>query len=157
MSKKEVLALLVVFILFVVFGGAVFMAVEGPHEVERRHELTELRQKFFDKLNKLQHPNFTREEMVSMIQNLTNARMRNLIDMTGKETNVNWNFYNSFFFAITVVTTIGYGHVSPSTVPGRLFCVAYAMLGVPLTGILLAAIGDHFSKHLVKRINAARK
>lgn len=87
-----------------------------------------------DKLDKLQHPNFTREEMVFMIQNLTNARMRNLIDMTGKETNVNWNFYNSFFFAITVVTTIGYGHVSPSTVSGRLFCVAYAMLGVPLTG-----------------------
>ncbi|XP_022707888.1 potassium channel subfamily K member 2-like [Varroa jacobsoni] len=157
MSKKEVLALLVVFIMFVVLGGAVFMAVEGPHEVERRKELAELKKKLFDKLNKLHHPDFTREEMVSMIQNLTNARMRNLIDMTGKETNVNWNFYNSFFFAITVVTTIGYGHVSPSTVAGRLFCVAYAMLGVPLTGILLAAIGDHFSKHLVKRINAARR
>ncbi|XP_003745476.1 potassium channel subfamily K member 2-like [Galendromus occidentalis] len=157
MSKKEVVALLVVFILFVVIGGAVFMAVEGPQELETRAELVQLRRKFFDKLEELHHPNFTKREMVEMIRQLANARSRNLLDMSGRETNVNWNFYNSFFFAITVVTTIGYGHVSPSTVSGRLFCVAYAMIGVPLTGILLAAIGDHFSKHLVKRINAARK
>lgn len=50
MSKKEVLALLVVFIMFVVLGGAVFMAVEGPHEVERRKELAELKKKLFGRV-----------------------------------------------------------------------------------------------------------
>ena len=47
MSKKEVVALLVVFILFVVIGGAVFMAVEGPQEIETRAKLVQLRKKFF--------------------------------------------------------------------------------------------------------------
>lgn len=49
MSKKEVVALLVVFILFVVIGGAVFMAVEGPQEIETRNKLVQLRKKFFGK------------------------------------------------------------------------------------------------------------
>lgn len=57
-----------------------------------------------------------------------------------------WNFFNSFFFAITVVTTIGYGHLSPSTHIGRVFCLIYALFGIPMTGILLGAIGDRFSR-----------
>ncbi|EEC09402.1 hypothetical protein IscW_ISCW007510 [Ixodes scapularis] len=46
MSKKEVLALLVVFIVYVVIGGAVFMAVEGPNEDLLRNEIMEIRRNF---------------------------------------------------------------------------------------------------------------
>ncbi|KAH8027570.1 hypothetical protein HPB51_007120 [Rhipicephalus microplus] len=46
MSKREVLALLVVFIVYVVIGGAVFMAVEGPREEELRSEIAQLRLEF---------------------------------------------------------------------------------------------------------------
>ncbi|KAH9375468.1 hypothetical protein HPB48_008507 [Haemaphysalis longicornis] len=46
MSKREVLALLVVFIVYVVIGGAVFMAVEGPREEELRSEIARIRQDF---------------------------------------------------------------------------------------------------------------
>ncbi|KAH8027571.1 hypothetical protein HPB51_007121 [Rhipicephalus microplus] len=90
------------------------------------------------------------------------------MDEHGQDTHTNWNFYNSFFFAITVVTTIGktsgllfltkfgYGHLAPSTAWGRVFCVLYAVVGVPMTGILLAGIGDHFARGMVRGLKRAR-
>ncbi|XP_064484867.1 potassium channel subfamily K member 4-like isoform X2 [Ornithodoros turicata] len=148
MSKKEVLALLVVFVVYVVLGGAVFMALEGPTEEELRLEITEIRRNFHEKLSVISHPNLSSAEITEIIFRLADARSKNLLDEEGRDTHINWNFYNSFFFAITVVTTIGYGHLAPSTVWGRIFCVLYAVVGVPMTGILLAAIGDHFSRGL---------
>ena len=51
-----------------------------------------------------------------------------------------WNIYNSIFFAFTVVTTIGYGHLAPATEGGKLLCVFYSLLGIPINGIL----GNYF-------------
>lgn len=148
MSKKEVLALLMVFVVYVVLGGAVFMALEGPKEEELRLDIARIRRDFHEKLSVLNHPNLSSSEITEIIIRLADARSKNLLDEEGRDTHINWNFYNSFFFAITVVTTIGYGHLAPSTEWGRIFCVLYAVFGVPMTGILLAAIGDHFSRGL---------
>ncbi|KAM7289679.1 potassium channel subfamily K member 4, partial [Ixodes scapularis] len=156
MSKKEVLALLVVFIVYVVIGGAVFMAVEGPNEDLLRNEIMEIRRNFHEKLVSLNHTNLTSAEITQLVSRLADARSKNLINEQGHDTHTNWNFYNSFFFAITVVTTIGYGHLAPSTSVGRVFCVLYAVAGVPMTGILLAGIGDHFSRGLVRGLERAR-
>lgn len=61
-----------------------------------------------------------------------------------------WDFYDAFFFSLTVVTTIGYGHLSPITEGAQVFCIFYSIVGVPLTGILIAAFGDVFSSVLLK-------
>ncbi|KAF7254331.1 Potassium channel subfamily K member 16 [Varanus komodoensis] len=72
------------------------------------------------------------------------------INPEGNSTNPsNWDFSNSFFFAGTVVTTIGYGNLAPSTVPGQVFCVFYALFGVPLNLAFLNQLGKGLSAHLI--------
>ncbi|XP_018414746.1 PREDICTED: potassium channel subfamily K member 16-like [Nanorana parkeri] len=61
----------------------------------------------------------------------------------------NWDFSNSFFFAGTVITTIGYGNLYPSTMSGQVFCVFYALFGIPLNVAFLNMIGRGLNSHLV--------
>lgn len=42
-------------------------------------------------------------------------------------------------FLILIVIQTGYGHVTPLSQTGKLFCLLYAMIGIPLTLVLLSA------------------
>ena len=42
----------------------------------------------------------------------------------------------------------GYGNISPKTDGGKLFCIFYALFGIPMFGILLAGVGDHLGTGL---------
>jgi len=53
-----------------------------------------------------------------------------------------WSFFGALFFAATVVTTIGYGHLAPRTFGGQLFCMIYAFFGIPITGLMLKSFGE---------------
>ncbi|XP_037342751.2 potassium channel subfamily K member 16-like [Pungitius pungitius] len=71
------------------------------------------------------------------------------VNPSGNSTNPsNWDFSSSFFFAGTVVTTIGYGNLSPSTVSGQVFCVFYALCGIPLNLVFLKQLGRCLTIHL---------
>jgi potassium channel subfamily K protein len=55
---------------------------------------------------------------------------------------VSWDFIQSVFFSTTILTTIGYGNISPVTFPGRLFCILFAIIGIPFTLSVIADIGQ---------------
>lgn len=68
----------------------------------------------------LNHPNITEQYIRDMIAKILEAQDNNLLDNSGNQSQyINWSFINSFFFAITVTTTIGYGHLTPSTTSGE--------------------------------------
>uniref|UniRef100_A0A8C0B323 Potassium two pore domain channel subfamily K member 16 n=1 Tax=Buteo japonicus TaxID=224669 RepID=A0A8C0B323_9AVES len=71
------------------------------------------------------------------------------INPEGNSTNPsNWDFSNSFFTG-TVVTTIGCCNLAPSTVAGQMFCVFYALFGVPLNLAFLNQLGKGLNAHLI--------
>ncbi|KAI8432069.1 hypothetical protein MSG28_004588 [Choristoneura fumiferana] len=73
-----------------------------------------------------------------------------------------WDFYHSFFFSYTVVSTIGYGNLAPTTHLSRILMIFYGLFGIPINGILLANLGEYFGIQLIsvyrkyKRRNAKR-
>ncbi|XP_030754935.1 TWiK family of potassium channels protein 7-like [Sitophilus oryzae] len=53
-----------------------------------------------------------------------------------------WSFSSSFLYSLTLITTIGYGSVSPRTSWGKLVTIIYALIGIPLMLLYLSTTGD---------------
>ncbi|KAL2083503.1 hypothetical protein ACEWY4_021276 [Coilia grayii] len=76
----------------------------------------------------------------------------------------NWSYYGSLFFCCTVFTTVGYGEIYPVTVPGKLICILYAMVGIPLMLLVITDVGDILARlfsqgyqHLHKLVKHVRR
>ena len=53
-----------------------------------------------------------------------------------------WNTHHLFYFIP------GYGHMTPSTFAGRMFCIFYALVGIPLCMLTLKVMGDKINELL---------
>lgn len=58
---------------------------------------------------------------------------------------------------IYVFFSPGFGNISPHTEGGRIFCIIYALLGIPLFGFLLAGVGDQLGTIFGKGITKVEK
>jgi len=56
------------------------------------------------------------------------------------------NFGDGFWWAITTVTTVGYGDRYPTTTEGRLIAVALMITGISLMGVITASVAAWFVK-----------
>ncbi|XP_064600958.1 potassium channel subfamily K member 16-like [Liolophura sinensis] len=59
-----------------------------------------------------------------------------------------WDYSSGIFFTITGVTTIGYGHLTPTSMLGQTVCIIYLLIGIPLMAIYLAGIGGNVSQFI---------
>ena len=56
------------------------------------------------------------------------------------------NFADGFWWAITTVTTVGYGDRYPTTTEGRLLAVLLMFMGISLVGVITASVAAWFVK-----------
>lgn len=81
---------------------------------------------------------------------MTNEAFRHLSDLIVNKTIVRqkWKFYDSFYFSTVVLALIGYGHRTLVTLRGKIFCILYAMLGIPMWLITFQSTGERLNSIL---------
>lgn len=57
-----------------------------------------------------------------------------------------WSLSSSLLFTITSVSTVGYGFIAPLTWEGRVVCVCYASMGIPIFLLCLAHLSSALGK-----------
>lgn len=61
------------------------------------------------------------------------------------------SYFDSFWWVMTTVTTVGYGDFYPVTIPGRLYAVFLYILGIGLIGVVIGKVIDGFSQLRLKQ------
>ena len=52
-------------------------------------------------------------------------------------------------FAATIITTVGYGNITPKSNIGKIFTIFYALIGIPLFIMCLTNTGDLLAEILI--------
>ncbi|KAJ9451775.1 hypothetical protein DIPPA_55566 [Diplonema papillatum] len=105
--------------LYLCLGGLSMKALESPEEDSNRDALVEL----------LSEVNLT-DAQLGRLQSLGVCNFK----MTKQ-----WTLSGSVFYSMTVITTIGYGNLAPTTYNGRSFTVCYAIFGIGVIAQLLGS------------------
>ncbi|ODS36736.1 hypothetical protein BEH94_04265 [Candidatus Altiarchaeales archaeon WOR_SM1_SCG] len=63
-----------------------------------------------------------------------------------------WTYIDSFYFAVSTLTTVGYGDIVPSTNGSKIFTAFYVLVGVSMFFYGLFSIGEHFVKIRITEI-----
>lgn len=143
MKRQNVrtLSLIVCTFTYLLIGAAVFDALESGYEVENKKNLLEQEQMLRDKYN-------ISEEYFERIR-------VNIIKSRPYQAEVQWKFPGALYFSLVVVAAIGYGHSTPKTAGGKIFCMGYALAGIPLCIIMFQSVGERlntFISYLLKQI-----
>ncbi|XP_047989564.1 TWiK family of potassium channels protein 9 [Leguminivora glycinivorella] len=145
--------LLVALMLYTAGGGLVFQALEHPAEVAKleTHRIW-VEQARDELIQFVTDPgrNWTDISLqLAVYERVLESAASNGLKID-KEKNFppaeeKWSILQAVFFSSTVLTTIGYGNIVPVTFWGRLFCIFYALIGIPLTLTVIADLGRVFA------------
>jgi len=137
---------------YLIIGAFMFQYIEEPESValspmvsKRRTAVMKL-WNITEKYNTLHQANWS-EAVKSVIAEYQEEVIEAIDEgFDGKDIPDNlWSFSGALLYSITVITTIGYGHMVPLTPIGKIVTIVYAVIGVPLFLLYLSNIGEIFA------------
>ncbi|KAK6101759.1 Ion channel family protein [Brugia pahangi] len=170
------IGLIILSLLYAIGGALAFYHLERPNEIAVRHEslkdISAQRKLMLDELWIMLNDESISDEEIERIaihhvdnvtrvlfeafdthyitaSHLRSSTATTLTDDFVEEEEYNWTFTTALFFTATLLTTIGYGNLVPVTFQGRMFCIVYALFGVPLILITVADIGKFLSENII--------
>ncbi|KAL1252889.1 hypothetical protein QQF64_017582 [Cirrhinus molitorella] len=143
MHGVALIFILIGVLLYLMMGALVFNALEAPNEESHHDELQATRQEFLGNYTCVDPAHLSK-----LIDKVAEAISVGVDPNSNTTFSTSWDLASAFFFCGTIVTTIGYGNISPKTEWGQFFCICYTLVGIPLFGFLLAAAGDHLGTSL---------
>ncbi|OBS59754.1 hypothetical protein A6R68_09117 [Neotoma lepida] len=127
----QVLPLLLAYICYLLLGATIFQLLEKQAEAQSRDRFQLEKLRFLENYTCLDQ-----QALEQFVQVILEAWVKG-VNPKGNSTNPsNWDFGSS------------YGNLAPSTEAGQVFCVFYALMGIPLNVVFLNHLGTGLRAHL---------
>ncbi|CAD6187072.1 unnamed protein product [Caenorhabditis auriculariae] len=123
---------------YTMFGALMFYTIEGKNEREVEAEIN--------------HPNisttldsirgYIRDAYIHLMKLESQYKGSTYYKLEEPEKNLKWTLSSAFFFCMNVHTTTGYGSIAPETTLGQVLTIAYAVIFLPTTLVVLRDLGQ---------------
>ena len=94
--------LVAVYIFYLAVGAAIFTAIESPYERRLFKQVRQVRDEFL-----AQHPCINDDDLERFLEHVIAVKEQGISPLGNASEQPSWSFGSSFFFAGTVITTIG--------------------------------------------------
>ncbi|KAK2832672.1 hypothetical protein Q5P01_016561 [Channa striata] len=141
------LSLCLSLVAYAALGALAFQHIEGSSTSGTQRDYSEFLGQVVSTVQNLTYNgSCTRQYIVEQVE----ARMRRDFKSIWLQRPDRWDFFGSMFFCCTVFTTVGYGEIYPVTLLGKVVCVVYAMVGIPLMLLVILDVGDFLAMLMSK-------
>eukprot|EP00794_Sanderia_malayensis_P009709 gene9709-10695_t len=142
-DSKNILIRALVLTIYIFVGGAIFQLLEKANKLS------------MDRKYKLKLVNFQQKYNISTSDM---SYIEETIAHYGQHSvSSDWNYGNAVFFAGSTILTVGYGNIVPRTTQGKVFCMIYALFGIPIACLALRSLGEKMMNIQISLIRKAYK
>uniref|UniRef100_A0A4X2JVV2 Potassium channel domain-containing protein n=1 Tax=Vombatus ursinus TaxID=29139 RepID=A0A4X2JVV2_VOMUR len=139
--------LLACYLAYLLLGSAVFMVIEGPPERRLQEQLLGHLAAF-----QADHRDcLSSDKLEELLEAVLRAQACGVSALGNATEPENWDFASALFFAVSILTTTGYGHTALLSDGGKAFCVGFPRV------VLVAVLHQHLLRplrSLVSRVAA---
>ncbi|XP_007573969.1 potassium channel subfamily K member 18 isoform X2 [Poecilia formosa] len=136
---------------YTMLGAFIFMQVEGGSKSSTEDEYRNFLSQIVEMVqNDTNHNSCTLSQIIDKVE-----RQMKEFKLIWLQSPSRWDFLGSVFFCCTIFTTVGYGQIYPVTLLGKVLCIIYAMVGIPLMLLVLLDVGDFLAFVMSKAYNCA--
>lgn len=138
--------LFIICLVYLFVGAGIFSLLESHEEQVIRVSVNNTINEFLTN-----HPEVSMSELKMVLEAINDAAYMGIDaeDVAEKSYHNQWDVVNAFYFCASVITTIGYGHLTPNTHAGKVVYGFYAFFGIPLMAWFLLETGMMLKVHLL--------